>query len=110
VAIRRKQNVHMPKNLDKMSTFQKSSPIELREFYRLWLREDALRGVAPVRLPTGPLVDGVQPFDLFVRVGLQYRTLGRVEKSGAKAYEWSEWQDCATVLEEKWQDSVTKEK
>ena len=75
------------------------APIEMREYYRLWTRDDALRGTLPQRLPVGPLVNGFQPHDLFVRVGLQYRCLAPHYLNGAKTYLWGEWQDCPIALQ-----------
>jgi hypothetical protein len=75
-------------------------PLELREYYRLWTREDAMRGLVPLKLPTGPVVGGHQPFDLFVRVGLQYRGMVKsVLDDGHATTGWSAWMDCPTVLE-----------
>lgn len=62
-------------------------PIEMREYFRLWTRDDARKGIKPLFLPTGP----DSPGDLFVRVGLQYRYRS---KAGP-----SDWLDCPIALE-----------
>jgi len=69
-------------------------PIELRDYWRLWTRDDALHNVAPQRQAVGP-----QAWDLFVRVGLQYRVLAPSTVDGRKVYAWSDCLPCPLVLE-----------
>lgn len=76
-----------------------SIPIEIRQRWRLWTREDAKKGIMPQKLATGPEVNGQQPFDLFVMVGLQYRTHQKVFLNNAKTIQWSDWIDVAISKE-----------
>jgi hypothetical protein len=77
-------------------------PIEIRDYYRRWQREDGQRSppLLPQRLPVGPQVSGVQPHDLFVREGLQFRCLVKATgPGGARGYAWSDWQSVPVALE-----------
>jgi hypothetical protein len=68
-------------------------PIELREYFRRWQREDYTQNLSPIKLQTG---SAERPVDIFVRVGLQFRCL---VKNPDRTLEWSEWQGVPVVLE-----------
>jgi hypothetical protein len=74
-------------------------PIEFRSYFRKYTLEDARAGLQPLRLPIGPRVNGEQPTDAFVAVGLQWRHKEKVTVDGATVTQWSEWASVQPVRE-----------
>ena len=76
-----------------------AAPVEFRNYLRRFTLDDARNGVTPQRVPTGPIVNGQQPWDLFNPPVLQFRHRERVNSGGNVVMEWSAWQDVPFVRE-----------
>lgn len=68
-----------------------SNVLQMRNYSRLFTRDDWKSGMQPLKLPTGPMVEGVQAWDFFYPPQLQFRTKS---KTG-----WSEWETVPLVKE-----------
>lgn len=68
-----------------------NAPLELRNYCRKFTLDDLRNGLQPIKLPTGPLVEGVQAWDYFCPPLIQYRVRS---KSG-----WSDWLTAPLVKE-----------
>ena len=77
-----------------------AAPVEFRQYIRKFTLADARNSIQPIKLPTGPAVDGQQPFELFVpQPILQFRYKEKVFLNGAQTLEWSPWADVGFVKE-----------
>lgn len=77
-----------------------TAPIEFRKHMKRFALDDAYKGIQPVRLTTGPSVNGFAPWALFCPPVDQYRYKERLSIAGQTKTEWSPWIDVPIVLEE----------
>lgn len=76
-----------------------SAPVEYRHYLRKFTLDDLRNGLQPIKQPTGPAVNGQQPWEMFAPPILQYRYKEKVQVDGKMTLEWSPWIDILYVRE-----------